>query len=179
LAASRVLDRWAARCSAFVKQVGSGAWADMPGFGRGAFVTVLVLLGTAKVQDGIVALEELETHFPKAESPDQWNQGLVQMERMACFEANGRLRAREIHAIANDRNGSLCEGSHFAPPLGRRLPSMSFSFERGETRSVTFDLRDRDGQNLTYARWSKASSASARLRGGPAPIDEKSMSRDQ
>lgn len=88
------------RCSEFVKQVGSGAWADWPGFGRVAFVTVLLLLGTPKVKDGIVALEELETHFAKAESPDQWNQGLVQMERITRFEDNGRLRAREIHGIA-------------------------------------------------------------------------------
>ena len=42
---------------------------------------------------------------------------LFPMERIARFEDDGRLGAREIDGIANDRNGSLYEGSHVASTI--------------------------------------------------------------
>ena len=99
------------------KAAGSGAWADWPRIRHEAFVSALLLRGTQKVKVGIVALEESETHFAEAKSPDQLSQGLVQMGQIARFEDGGRLGAREIDGVTSDRNGSQYEGSHVALPL--------------------------------------------------------------
>ena len=73
------------RCS-IRKAAGSGAWADWPRIGHEAFVSVLLLGDTQKIKAVVVALEELDTHFVDAKSPDQWSQGLFQMDQIARFE---------------------------------------------------------------------------------------------
>jgi tetratricopeptide (TPR) repeat protein len=74
-----------------------------------------LLLGTAKSNDGIADLEDLEAHFGEAKSPDEWNQGLFQMERIARMarQYNSWELAKETaeHMLKMD---PYYAGSHFA-----------------------------------------------------------------
>jgi len=42
-----------------------------------------LLPGTSETEAGVADLEELESHFREAKSPDQWNQNLFHLERIA------------------------------------------------------------------------------------------------
>ena len=78
-------------------------------------------LGTPEAQDGIAALQELEGHFGEAKSPDQWNQGLFQMERIGrlarLYQAWGLAKHTAEQMIKMD---PYYAGSHFALALADR-----------------------------------------------------------